>query len=136
MYTNYNHENFENILKAKDWQLFDNLYDPNLQWTFTYDNVIDILSEMCPYRVTPVRKTPTPWITPEIFNLIHEKRSLTKQYKQTHDQNLLQELRILRHNLNTKIAKSSYGSIFGKRALLAIDHIMLALFWSNVPNMK
>ena len=31
---------------------------------------------------------------------------------------------------------TTYGSIFGKRALLAIDHIMLALFWSNVPNMK
>ena len=29
-----------------------------------------------------------------------------------------------------------YGSIFGKRYLLAIDHIMLALFWSYVPNMK
>ena len=29
-----------------------------------------------------------------------------------------------------------YGSIFGKRDLLAIDHIMLALFWSHVPNMK
>ena len=28
------------------------------------------------------------------------------------------------------------GSIFGKRALLAIDHIMLALFWSYVPNVK
>ena len=28
------------------------------------------------------------------------------------------------------------GSIFGKRALLAIDHIMLALFGSYVPNMK
>ena len=31
---------------------------------------------------------------------------------------------------------STFGSIFGKRALLAIDHIMLALFWSYVPNMK
>ena len=29
-----------------------------------------------------------------------------------------------------------FGSIFGKRYLLAIDHIMLALFWSCVPNMK
>ena len=28
------------------------------------------------------------------------------------------------------------GSIFGKRYLLAVDHIMLALFWSYVPNMK
>ena len=30
----------------------------------------------------------------------------------------------------------TFGSIFGKRDLLAIDHIMLALFWSYVPNMK
>ena len=30
----------------------------------------------------------------------------------------------------------TYGSIFGKRDLLAIDHIMLALFWNYVPNMK
>ena len=29
-----------------------------------------------------------------------------------------------------------FGSIFGKRDLLAIDHIMLALFWSYFPNMK
>ena len=28
------------------------------------------------------------------------------------------------------------GSIFGKRYLLAIDHIMLAIFWSYVPNVK
>ena len=28
------------------------------------------------------------------------------------------------------------GTIFGKRYLLAIDHIMLALFWNYVPNMK
>ena len=29
-----------------------------------------------------------------------------------------------------------FGSIFGKRDLLASDHIMLPLFWSYVPNMK
>ena len=33
-------------------------------------------------------------------------------------------------------ASITLGSIFGKRALLAIDHIMLALFWNYVPNMK
>ena len=35
-----------------------------------------------------------------------------------------------------QIMRTIYGSMFGKRALLAIDHIMLALFWSYVPNMK
>ena len=30
----------------------------------------------------------------------------------------------------------TFGSTFEKRYLLAIKHIMLALFWSYVPNMK
>ena len=38
--------------------------------------------------------------------------------------------------LHSQPPRLIYGSIFGKRALLAIDHIMLALFWSYVPNMK
>ena len=41
------------------------------------------------------------------------------------------------NNLPRVVQESpTYGSIFGKRALLAIDHIMLALIWSYVPNMK
>ena len=39
-------------------------------------------------------------------------------------------------NYLTTIPWNIFGSIFGKRDLLAIDHIMLALFWSYVPNMK
>ena len=35
-----------------------------------------------------------------------------------------------------KKIKKIYGSIFGKRDLLAIDHIMLALFLSYVPNLE
>ena len=45
----------------------------------------------------------------------------------------------LTHEFNILYNKSeynTYGSIFGKRYLLAIDHIVLALFWSYVPNMK
>ena len=39
-------------------------------------------------------------------------------------------------NTNTPLNLKAFGSIFGKRDLLAIYHIMLALFWSYVPNMK
>ena len=42
--------------------------------------------------------------------------------------------KIMLLKINPKKMKN--GSIFGKRALLAIGHIMLALFWSYVPNMK
>ena len=56
-----------------------------------YNSAIDILSVMCPYKVTLVRKTPTPWITPDILNMIHEKRALIKRYKNSGDQGISQE---------------------------------------------
>ena len=109
-YRNYNQDNFENLLKGKDWNYYDFLVDPNLQWNFIYQQAIDILSIMCPYKTTPVRKTSTPWLTPVIFNHIHEKRNMVKKYKATRDQDLLREVRVLRNILNSEIdrAKSKY----------------------------
>ena len=109
-YKNYNQEDFEVLLQGKDWSTFDISHDPNVQWNCIFEHVIDILSIMCPYKMISVRKSPTPWITPDIFNMINQKRALTRQYKSTRSQNDLQELRILRNKLNTSVdkAKSTY----------------------------
>ena len=109
-YKKYNHDNFEILLNEKDWNYFNSLHDPNLQWNFIRDNALEILSVMCPYKTTPVRKSSTPWLTPDIFTQIYEKRNLVKRYKISGDQALLREIRILRNNLNSRIekAKSKY----------------------------
>ena len=109
-YNRYNQENFEALLRGKNWAFFDSLIDPNHQWDFILKVTTEILSVMCPYQKRAVRKTATPWLTPDIFNQIHDKRNLVKRYKQTGDQVLLREIRILRNNLNAKIdkAKSKY----------------------------
>ena len=50
---------------------------------------------------------------------------------------MFNNLNILADRENCKLSFGvQYGSIFGKSYLLAIDPIMLALFWSYVPNMK
>ena len=106
----YNQDIFETFLRERDWTLFETTSDPNVQWKCIYDHVIDILSVMCPYKVTSVRKTPTPWITPEIYNMLNQKRILIGQYKITRTEQDLKDLRILRNKLNTTIdrAKSTY----------------------------
>ena len=109
-YKQYNQDVFETLLHEKDWHYYNTINDPNLQWAFIYKVTIDILSIMCPYRTTSVRKTSTQWITPDIFNHIHEKRFLVKEYKRTCDQELLRKIQILRNRLNMEIdkAKSKY----------------------------
>ena len=59
-FRNYNQDNFETLIKGKDWRLYDTLQDPNLQWAFIYEKNIDILSIMCPFKTTQVRKVSTP----------------------------------------------------------------------------
>ena len=109
-YKRYDQDMFENLLQSKDWNIFRDYDDPNLQWDFIYRNVIDILSIMCPYKVISARKVPTPWITPEIYNMIKEKRALTKTYKATRDRNDLQLLRVHRNKVISTInsAKATY----------------------------
>ena len=93
-YKGFNQDNFETLLRSKRWVLYGTLIDPNQQWKFIYENVMEILSVMCPYKVINCRKVPTPWTTPEIFNMINEKRDLVKRYKATHDPDILIETRI------------------------------------------
>ena len=109
-YKRYDQDTFENLLSSKNWNIFRDYDDPNLQWDFIYRNVLDILSIMCPYKVISARKIPTPWITPEIYNMIKERRALTKTYKVTRDSNDLQLLRVHRNKLNSAIdkAKATY----------------------------
>ena len=47
-YKNYNQDNFEALLSRPDWDYYQNVVDPNLQWEFIHKNSLDILSVMCP----------------------------------------------------------------------------------------
>ena len=95
---------------TKNWLEYDTMQDIDRQWQFIKDSALEILSIMCPYKTIHVRKVPTPWITPDIFKMIKEKRDLVKTYKTDGQQDILKQLRILRNKLNTRIdkAKASY----------------------------
>ena len=105
-FKNFNKEDFETLLLNKNWAIYDMLVEPNQQWLYIYKCTIDILSVMCPFKTINVRKQSTPWITPEIFDMIKEKRNLVKLYKEFREPIILKELRILRNNLNSTIDKA------------------------------
>ena len=109
-YKNYNHDDFSKLLRSKNWLEYDTMQDLDRQWQFIKDSALEILSIMCPYKTIHVRKVPTPWITPDIYKMIKEKRDLVKTYKTYSQQDILKQLRILRNKLNTRIdkAKASY----------------------------
>ena len=80
-YSRYNYDSFMNLLQYHDWDLFDSLIDPNLQWEILLNVVTNILSIMCPYKRVFARKIITPWLSPEIYGAIRDKKFITKQYK-------------------------------------------------------
>ena len=57
----------ENTLLDKNWDNFNMSTDPDIHWEIILLYVLDILSVMCPYKKVQTRKTPTPWLTPEIY---------------------------------------------------------------------
>ena len=105
-YRNYNHDHFVHLLRDKNWVDYDNMLDPNEQWIFIKEVALEILSIMCPYKTIHVRKISTPWITPEIFNMIKEKQELVRSYKIQRDPDILNRMRVLHNELNTKIDKA------------------------------
>ena len=109
-YKGYDQDMFGKKMKLKDWDFYKKKKKKKKKWEFIYKNAIEILSIMCPYKVISSRKVPSHWITPDIFNLIKEKRALIKRYTSTHDHDTLLALRIHRNELNTTIdkAKASY----------------------------
>ena len=113
-YRNYNHDDFVNLLRAKNWTLYDNMKDLDQQWIFIKQAALEILSIMCPYKTVHVRKSSTPWITPDIFNSIKAKQDLIRIYKATKTHDTLNRMRVLRNELNSKIDKAKAAYIVNK----------------------
>ena len=76
-YKNYNYNDFETLLQAKNWNIFDNMIDLDSRWLFMKNLALEILSIMCPYKTIHVRKISSPWITPDIFKLIKSRLDFT-----------------------------------------------------------
>ena len=112
----YEHGDFKMLLTNSNWDLFDNLIDPNLQWEVMLDVVLNILSIMCPFIKVFARKTIIPWLSQKIYHAIREKKTLVKKYNRTKDPDDLRNMEITRNSLNTMIkrAKRSFIKKFKK----------------------
>ena len=82
-YAKYDHDDFRILITNSNWDLFDNLIDPNLQLEVMLDVVLNILSIMCPFKKVFARKTIIPWLSTNIYHTIREKKILVKKYKRT-----------------------------------------------------
>ena len=49
-FKNYSQPNFIQLLKNNSWDSLINCQDPNEQWEFLYEQILEILSVMCPFK--------------------------------------------------------------------------------------
>ena len=65
---------------------------------------------MCPFKKVNALKNIIPWLTPEIYKAIREKKTSVKKYKASRDPDDLREMRVYRNKVNSLIdsAKALY----------------------------
>ena len=49
-YSKFDQKVFETLIGQADWVLFDTIIDPNIQWDIMMENILKILSVMCPLK--------------------------------------------------------------------------------------
>ena len=123
----------ENTLLDKNWDNFNTSTDPDIRWEIILSYVLDILSVMCPYKKVQTHKTPTPWLTPEIYRAIRKKKLLVKLHKKDRDLIVLRQLKIKRNFVNSLIEKTKASYII---EMLKANKKKPKRFWKLLQNLK
>ena len=105
-YSRYNKDEFTNLIINSDWSEYDLLLDPNLQWEILLSNVLNVLSIMCPYKRVFARKEIVPWLTPEIYKALQDKKNSIKKYRDSKSSGDLTLAKIARNKANMLIEKA------------------------------
>ena len=91
-----------------------------------------ILSVMCPYKKVYTRKESVPWLTPEIYNALRDKRLSIKKYKQSKCIDDLKAAKVLRNKANMLIEKAKRSFI---KNSLRINNRNPKKFWRIINDM-
>ena len=86
----------------------------------------NIQSIMCPFKKVNSCKTVTPWLTPDIYKLIRQKKLLIKKYKTTKNPTSLTEMRLTRNELNSRTDRAK--AIYIENTLLEDDCIDITAY--------
>ena len=132
-YKNYNRGILIDLLKQSlVYENFRTSTDPNAMWELVYNNVIDILSVMCPYKKYVQRENPTPWMNADIYRTMRYRDRLVALYKVTKKDHYLslakQQRNIVNHMVET--AKKMYIT-----TLLAKNDSCPKKFWRRIKHL-
>ena len=105
-YRKFSKDTFCQLISNLDWDEYDNELNPVIQWDFLSIKTQEILSVMCPYKKVHMRKPPKKWLTAEIYSLIRVRKRLLKNYRDSRNPALLDQIRRARNVLNTKVSKA------------------------------
>ena len=105
-YRNYDTDIFAESLSRQNWNLFDSETDPNALWSIYKNNVLNVLSIMCPIKQFSIKKYKEPWITNELLELIKDKDSALRKAKKSKTKRDWNHAKRLRNECLSKVRKA------------------------------
>ena len=112
--SNFDVNNFKNLLRAANWNDFLTMDDPETMWNMLYKRMTDILTIMCPFKKFRQREKVTPWITADIYRAMHVRDKYIRLFRATGYSCYLEWARIYRNKVNRMIVNAKATFIKSK----------------------
>ena len=103
---NYDPNLFRHDLKNAHWDLLNISDDPNdmlYSWEKLY---LEVLDKHAPLRKRRVRNRPSPWLTPQVKNLMYRRDYLKRKYVKNGSTSLYNSYKLVRNEVNIAIRKA------------------------------
>ena len=105
-YRNYDKNNFQQLIMAADWSVYDESRNPTQKWYIMKNIIKEIIDEMCPIKSFRINQIKQPWITPPLLELIKDKDIALKNAKKTKNEQLWKEAKRLRNACTNRLRQA------------------------------
>lgn len=79
-HANYSYEALETVAGSKNWEFMNDCdLDLENKWLALECTINECLDEICPIKDIVIRNDEDPWMTPDVYALINDKRELKRQ---------------------------------------------------------
>ena len=105
-YRKYDQDDLREFLIHLNWLDFNGTSDPEIQWCFIFNALIEYLDTTCPIREFTIKKTRDPWVTPETVELINDRQYCLAESRLTNNRDLLRAAGRMRNQIQRQLENS------------------------------
>ena len=136
-YLRYDKDEFQRLPANSNWEVFDQVNDPNQLWQEIESNITRSLDRICPIRNLIVPKSKPDWLTNDLVQLMRKRDKTYQEARKRNDPVTWRKAQFLRSRVESLIKQHKKNKI---QTELQQNRLNPNKFWNNIrtilPNDK